>query len=59
MTRTVWLVQRENFDGLYVFAHESDRDAYAALFPDADTDSALVIDHITAARMVADELSDR
>ena len=58
MTTTVYLLQRDNFDGLYLFENEEDRDAYAEWFPDADIGVATVLDPAAAAKLLADERAD-
>jgi hypothetical protein len=50
----VYLVQRETFDGLYLFASEEDRDVYAGLFDGAGTGTATVINRSAAAQLIID-----
>lgn len=50
----VYLVQRDNLDGLYLFADEGDRDAYAELFEGAETGTAYVMNRHQAALRIAE-----
>lgn len=51
---TVHLVQRETFDGLYLFADPDQAAEYAALFPGADMGTQTIIGRSAAAQLILD-----
>ncbi|MGI8817439.1 MAG: hypothetical protein ACR2G2_19735 [Pseudonocardia sp.] len=51
---TVYLVQRDTFDGLYLFADPEQAAEYAALFDGADTGTQTVINRSAGAQLIID-----
>jgi hypothetical protein len=56
MSETVFIVQRDNFDGLYGFVDEEQAQAYAALFPGAESGRLAVLGRIAADTLIQGEI---
>ena len=56
----VYVVERDTFDGLYLFTDPAQARRYAALFPTADTaDYGPPLDHAAAEKLLAEEQAQR
>ena len=58
LEQRVFAVERETIDGLYLFASEADRDAYAAHYPGANTGTGYVLTREQAARRIAEHCAE-
>lgn len=57
--RTIYIVQRENFDGLYAFENAQQADMYADLFDGVYAGTVDVLDVEAAARLIRAERTEQ